>query len=47
MSAHLTTAVPAHYASVRHFDIRRWSARFWGWWIGLYAAPPRRLRPMI
>jgi len=22
-------------------------ARFWKWWIGLYAEPPKELRPMI
>lgn len=47
MSAHLTTAIPTPYASARRFDLRGWSARFWNWWLGLYAAPPRKLRPMI
>ena len=22
-------------------------ASFWRWWIGLYAQPPRKLRPMV
>lgn len=23
------------------------AARFWKWWIGLYAEPPRKLPPMV
>jgi len=23
------------------------SESFWKWWVGLYAAPPRRLPPML
>jgi hypothetical protein len=31
----------------RGFDIAGFKAKFWNWWIGLYADAPRRLPPMI
>jgi hypothetical protein len=34
-------------AVYRGLDLAGLKARFWQWWIGLYAAPPRRLPPML
>jgi hypothetical protein len=31
----------------REVDLAAFKARLWTWWVGLYAEPPRRLRPMI
>jgi hypothetical protein len=31
----------------RRIDFAELRERFWRWWIGLYADPPRRLPPMI
>ena len=31
----------------RGLDIAGFKAKFWNWWIGLYADAPRRLPPMI
>jgi hypothetical protein len=37
-------------SSISVFGRLEWSAfrkRFWSWWIGLYAEPPRKLPPML
>ena len=31
----------------RGFDLDSLKSGFWKWWIGLYAAAPRKLPPMI
>ena len=28
-------------------DLARLRHRFWQWWLGLYAQPPRKLPPML
>lgn len=34
-------------SSFQGLSILRFKAAFWQWWIGLYAAAPRKLPPML
>lgn len=45
MSAYQMVVSAAYRRAAR--TPRQWRARFWTWWIGLYAEPPRKLPPMI